>query len=357
MSKRWAHHTKSGGYDQLARRCGTTEVGRPSCSGFAMRTLRAAWRRLYVASPYLLDYRFEDFLAEVKTVLSARLRGVDIVHALYGDEHLNILLSARRLLPCPLVATFHLPSTRVVERFEKGQFEKLRRLDGAIVVSTAQLAAFRRWLGMDNVVFVPHGIDIHAFQPASSRPEREGLRLICVGHHMRDFAMVRRVADLCQNERLPVRFDIVTSQANFDHFAGCANATCRSGISEEDLISLYQAADALFMPVTDATANNAVLESLACGTPVITTDVGGMRDYLDSSCGWLLPCADTEATMNLIRCLARDKSSLIPRGHAARERAECFSWEHVVEQCRVAYTNLLSTGRIVGTSASLQENE
>ncbi len=315
-----------------------------------MRSLRAAWRRLYGGNPYLLDYRFEDLVAELKTVLVSRLRRVDIIHALYGDEHLNLLLSAKSLLPCPLVATFHLPTSRVTGRFENGQFEKLRRLDGAIVVSTAQLVVFRRWFGRDNVVFVPHGIDTDVFQPASSRPDVDGLRLICVGGHMRDFAMLHRVADFCQNERLPVHFDLVIPQADFRCFTGCDNVTCWSNISEEDLIGLYQAADVQFIPVTDATANNAVLESLACGTPVITTDVGGMRDYVSSSCGWLLPCADTEAALSLIRDLTRDKSPLVSRRPGARTQAECFSWDRVVEQCSVAYANVLSTGHIVRTS-------
>jgi glycosyltransferase involved in cell wall biosynthesis len=31
--------------------------------------------------------------------------------------------------------------------------------------------------------------------------------------------------------------------------------------------------------MSDSGANNAIVESLACGLPVITTDVGGIRDY------------------------------------------------------------------------------
>ena len=35
-----------------------------------------------------------------------------------------------------------------------------------------------------------------------------------------------------------------------------------------------------------------LIEGLACGVPILTTDVGGIRDFADDDCGWILP-ADT----------------------------------------------------------------
>ena len=345
LTKRWSHHTKSGGYDQLARNHGNSEITRVSCRGFTLRCLRAVWRRSYHVSPYLLDYTFEDFLAEYKALAASWIIREDILHALYGDEQLVILLRFRSLLPCPIVATFHLPTWRVMERFKKRQLHELRRLDGAIVVSTAQLPAFYEWLGEDKVVYIPHGVDVHVFHPSSSRVGDEVLRLLFVGSHMRDFALAHRVIDRCMADRMKVHFDIVTHPSYFSHFTGCEGTTLRSAISEEELVSLYQSADATFLPVTDATANNAVLESLACGTPIITSDVGGMRDYVDPSTGWLLPPNDTDAAIDLIQQLSHSRSALVHKREAARKQAERFSWEQVVQECHAAYENLLLNGR------------
>src|SRR6185295_2760099 len=106
---------------------------------------------------------------------------------LNGDEQLDWLLRRRRLLPCPLVATFHLPPNRVRERFEKSQKHLLSGIDLAVVVSRSQLQDFRNWLGADRVVYVPHGIDTDRFCPGERPARRDGVRLITAGHHMRDW--------------------------------------------------------------------------------------------------------------------------------------------------------------------------
>lgn len=346
LTKRWSHHTQSGGYDRLARGNGILEIVRSDDRRFVLRGLRAVWCRVRRANPYLLDYTFGDFWAEHRALVAAWLTRADIVHVLYGDEQLDVLLRRRSLLPCPLIATFHLPSGRVAERFERGQAEDLQRLDGAIVVSTAQLPAFREWLGEDRVVYIPHGIDTEVFHPAPEFTPDETLRLVFVGSHMRDFTLAHRAMDVCTAEGIKVCLEVVTARNCFGHFTGCEGVAVRSGVSEGQLISLYQSADALFLPVTDATANNAVLEAMACGTPVITSDVGGMRDYVDSSAGWLLPSEDADAAVDLIRQLARDRSASVAKRKAARKRAESFSWEHVLRQCRAAYQNLLQKGHL-----------
>ncbi len=352
LSKRWEHHTESGGYDRLGWEIAESIVTRCEVSGFWRRAVRLWWRRQSNSREYLMDYHYEDWLAELSLLVKSRLRRPDIVHVLYGDEQLDLLLRKRWFLPCPIVSTFHLPSRRVAERFEKRQRDELRRLDGAIVVSSAQLPAFRDWLGAEKVVFIPHGIDIHTFRPAPSHDTGNVLRLAFVGSHMRDFALTHRVIDRCQAEKLRVQFEIVTSSNTVGHFTGCGATNIRGAISEGQLIALYQSADALFLPVTDATANNSILESLACGTPIITTDVGGMRDYVDASCGWLLPPGDVDAAMGLLHCLVRDRSPLISRREAARKQAEKFSWERVIQRCFDAYKDLLVTGNICGNSPS-----
>lgn len=65
-------------------------------------------------------------------------------------------------------------------------------------------------------------------------------------------------------------------------------------MSEEDLLVAYRQADLLALPLKDCTANNSILEAMACGLSVVTTDIGGIRDYVDDTCALLSARGDAE---------------------------------------------------------------
>jgi glycosyltransferase involved in cell wall biosynthesis len=349
--KRWQHLSASGGYEQLARAVGAEVISRRLRRRTILhRVERGLWRGLTHPKPYMLDYRYEDWLVELRVLCRSWLHPPNVVHVLYGDEELDLLLRHRRLLPCPLVASFHLPPNRVRERFEVTQKHLLSGIDVAVVVAKNQLRPFSNWLGPDRVVYIPHGIDTDQFCPGECLPRRECVRLITVGHHMRDWKAIDEIIAQCVAQRLPVRFDIVTAHHGLSSSANLPNVHFHSRISEEDLIRLYREADALLLPVLDATANNAVLEALACGTPVISTMVGGIPDYVDNTCGWLFESSEVAGIVNLISEICDEREIASSRRSAARNKALVFSWERVAAKMRVVYA-AVARHRCLGTSS------
>ena len=61
-----------------------------------------------------------------------------------------------------------------------------------------------------------------------------------------------------------------------------------ANISQEDLKDYYNAADMLALTSIREGMPNVVLESIACGTPVVATDVGGVSEVLTESCGIII---------------------------------------------------------------------
>jgi glycosyltransferase involved in cell wall biosynthesis len=349
LVKRWENHTTSGGYDQLAKAVGGEVVLRRTGRGIFRRVRARLWRQFF-PKMYLLDYRFDDWLAEMCVLGRSWWRPPDVVHVLYGDEQLDLLLRRRQFLSCPLIVTFHLPPHRVRERFEETQRHLVSGIDLAVVVARNQLQSFGDWLGENRVIYVPHGIDTVRFCPSDRQPRRDCVRLITVGDHMRDWKALDEIIDQCQARKLGVRFDIVALKHGLSGSAHLPNVHFHSRIPEEHLIRLYREAHALLLPIIDATANNAVLEALACGTPVISTAVGGIPDYVDQTCGWLFEMSEVDRIVSLIADICNKQEVALSRRVAARNKALDFSWESVAAKMRKVY-EVVANGRLPASAA------
>jgi glycosyltransferase involved in cell wall biosynthesis len=340
LSKRWQHHTSSGGYDRLADFLSHPVIQRKPLTRLGRLERRVAGR-WWAPPPMLVDYGYADVAAERRAFASAWLNRARVVHVLYGDEQLDLLLRLRRWLPAKLVATFHLPWFRSRQRFEAQRELLSRSVDHFIAVSSDLATDLAAMFGEHRVSFVPHGIDTEVFRPTLCSRQDGPLRLLTVGFHMRDLELVHRVADKSAHAGLPVRFQFVGPSHIAPAFIGCDNVEVFSDIDESTLIRMYQDADAALLPVTAATANNALLEAIACGTPVISTDVGGIRDYLDDRAGWLLPKGDCAALMELVDRLNASPDLCSLKKSSARELAETFAWPRVAAQCERVYAQVI----------------
>ena len=345
LSKRFSHHTTSGGYDRLAEYLGASVVARPEFTSFPLRALEKLWSYWNETSLIHPHYRMEDRIAEEKTFWNAIVGRVDIVHALYGDEQVDLLLRRIGLLRAPLVLSFHYPLERIRHVFRNVPKETLARIGGVTTVGLHDIAGLKEWLGPDKVIYAPLGVDTEIFKPIEIREPRETTRFLFVGLHMRDFEVAHTTIDRCMLAGFDAEFDVVLPADKQLFFTGCTNVRRHSNISEANLLQLYQQADALFLPLTDATSSQAVLESLSCGTPVISTNVGSLYGYVDDTCGWLLPAGDADAAFACLSAIVADRSVSESLRPAARARGKSLAWENTARPILAGYKNLLETGR------------
>jgi glycosyltransferase involved in cell wall biosynthesis len=108
---------------------------------------------------------------------------------------------------------------------------------------------------------------------------------------------------------------------------GVRHRVCFAGAREQsELVSWYNAADVLVLCSTMEGSPNVVLESLACGTPVIATAVGGIPEVVQGRAGRLL---ESRTHTELARAVL-DLRSSPPAREEVREFARNFGWEHTV---------------------------
>jgi glycosyltransferase involved in cell wall biosynthesis len=85
--------------------------------------------------------------------------------------------------------------------------------------------------------------------------------------------------------------------------------------------------------------SNALLEYMACGLPIVCTDVGGNAEVvLDDQTGYLIPPGDVEALVSSLRRLRNSPALCSLLGEAGRRRVEqAFTVERMVYETTRAY--------------------
>ncbi len=344
ISLRHAHHARGSGYDRLldylpARAGGPVQPDGLWLRAFA-RALRPAVR--YSGSTW---YHRDCLLGEIAAARHWFRPRRQVFHFLYGENlfrYFGLLKhTARRH---PIVCTYHTPP----ERFEQVVRSPmhLKRVDAVVVLTRSARAPFVELLGEDRVHFVPHGVDVEHFRPGPRRPKptADELHCLCVGSHLRDYQTLARAAERLHAEEAGIRFTVITGRRHRAVLSGLPNVTVREGLDDEALLRAYQQTDAFVLPLRAATANNALLEALACGAPVVANSVEGISDYLSESCALRFATGDHGALAACLKRL-RDSPELRERlARASRERALEFRWEAVAEQLAALYAGLLGGG-------------
>ncbi|MDG5469934.1 glycosyltransferase [Deltaproteobacteria bacterium IMCC39524] len=109
------------------------------------------------------------------------------------------------------------------------------------------------------------------------------------------------------------------------------------------LVELFSAADVVVAPSTEDNLPLVVMEALACGTPCVAFDVGGMQDMIDhGNNGYLAKAYDTDDLAKGISWVLEDENRLHGLSKSARIKViEEFTTETVAKSYVQLYERLL----------------
>lgn len=343
VGSRYHHHAQHSGYEGFRRYIGT--YLKPLIKTRYLKFKfdpELAWR-IDVAVARLTGRKFFSlYLLLTEMGVAAHMvrhRGF-VYHILYGDTDVWMLGRAGRITGNYVVAAFHEPA-EILESLVSAKL--VQSLDGVLLVSDSQRAFFERFIPADRVFVVPHGVDTDFFHPAlesSAQPT-----CITVGSHSRDFKTLGTAIDLVLSKRPDVRFVAVGTNGEmggppFRH----PRVEHLDGISDEQLRSRYQSASVGVYCFQHVTANNAVLEAMSCGIPVVVTDIGGMREYTSSPGAILCSPQDAGAIARGVLQVIEDEGGAAARRSAARQHALGFDYRIAAERMGQVYSQIAARG-------------
>lgn len=202
---------------------------------------------------------------------------------------------------------------------------------------TLQLHAWGVTAGKLHVL--PNGVDLQRFvpQPTAAARARTGLQgapaLLCVGNlvAVKGQALALEALALLHRTRPQATLTLLgdgplrpTLERQARNLGLAGHVRFAGRVANEELAAWYSAADLTLLPSHSEGWANVLLESLACGTPVVATAVGGSGEVISvPAAGALLQGRDPAAFAALIE----RQLAMPPDPAAVRRYAEGFAWE------------------------------
>ena len=326
------------------------------------------------AAPVAKDDMFR-WMPEFAERLAAtwRWRRPDVVHAHFWMS--GWAATAARPAGVPLVQTFHALGS--VKRRHQGAADTspperpavergLARDVDAIVATCDDEVTELTALGAppDRVTVVPCGVD-RLFQPIGPRdqlPRRRPVRLACVSR----FVPRKGIGDVLEAVALlgddvelvvaggPARADLPRDPEaqRLRRLAAHLGVTGRcdfvGSLDRADVAALLRSSDLAVCAPWYEPFGIVPVEAMACGLPVVGTDVGGLRDTIvDGVTGRLVPPRRPEALAGAIGELLADPARRRTMGIAAVRRADLqYRWPTIARRVADVYAALLTPDTI-----------
>ncbi|MGH0034466.1 MAG: glycosyltransferase [Myxococcota bacterium] len=289
-----------------------------------------------------------------RSVLRAARRipfGPDVVYAhfLFPSGHTGLELAERLGVPA-VVAVGESGFSLYEETLGRARVEATaRRFDGIVSVSQGN----RDWVveryGVDpeRVVVVPNATDTEHFRPRDRAALREELGLprdrVLVGFsgHFDERKGPLRVMEAIRE--LP-EVGAVFLGSGAQQPSGEQVLVARRVPNAE--VARYMAAtDVYVLPTLNEGSPNAVIEAMACGLPIVSSDIPSLRETVPPEAAHLVDPRDIDALRGAIRTLVDDAGLRERMGAAARAHAERSSIAARADRIRSFLCQVVERGR------------
>jgi glycosyltransferase involved in cell wall biosynthesis len=259
-------------------------------------------------------------------------------HLLYGEHFLRFAKALPDTLLRRSLVTLHQPYSQ----WQGPALRELARIPHRLFLFHPAPGTFEPHASGSQHV-IRHGVDTEFYTPG---PTHDPGRVLYSGVHLRNLPMLERVIErlLARDRAISIDMLVPLAHRGKDVFARLARhprLVWHAGLDEFQLRELYRRCAAMLLPMQDSGANTAVVEALASGLPVVTTDVGGIRDYGGGTVYPLVANDDDEAMALAVQRLLGDDRHRGEQSRAARRFAqEQLAWERVVARHIAIYKTL-----------------
>lgn len=196
-------------------------------------------------------------------------------------------------------------------------------------------------------VVIPNGVDLSIFRPSHHPPSAREQTILFVGRLVSQKGVdVLLRAFRVLLFRFPAARLIIAGDGyealylqRLSRYLGIFEEVSFLGWqSASSLVRLYQNARAVAIPSRYEPFGLVALEALACATPVVASETGGLAEIIRNGVdGYLVPPDDHLRFAHRLAILVSDSSYAAELGKVGRIRAAQFSWASVATETQALY--------------------
>ena len=326
--------------------CVTLRSPQSWARGVQVQTGEWGGERFTRVGNYLSELEFQRY--RPRQVLTELLAGFDLVQIVAGAPAWGWIARDLSVPTALQVATLAAVERRAVldqgsaaARLWRGGMTRvttaleargLECVDAVFVENQWMFDALRERLAPEQVIFAAPGVDTEHFRPAASPPDASG-PILCVGRmadaRKRCDVLFDAYASLC--ERLPDGPPLCIAGGSGPPEACWARASergirdrieYRANVTADELAEIYRGATLFALSSDEEGLGIVILEAMASGLAVVSTDCGGpSTSVLEGETGLLVPRNDADALAAGMYALLTDPARRGRMGRAGRARA------------------------------------
>ena len=201
---------------------------------------------------------------------------------------------------------------------------------------------------------IPNGIDLSQFTPSTNKNADE-LEILTVGRAVKRKGfqyLIMALPEIISRAAVPFHVTIVGTGPYLQELI---KLTEEIGVEEyvqflglvdhNEVHNVYQGADVFILPSLAEGMPNVILEAMASGLPIITTDTGGTKELVNDN-GIIIPLRDSKAIADAILNLFDTLGLRKKMGIRSREIAESLSWKNVAQDYFKIYEEITNKGDV-----------
>lgn len=276
----------------------------------------------------------------------------DILH-IHSPLTPTLPIISLKYAKCPKVGTFHtyFETARGYRLWNRYVQRMMDALDGRIAVSQSCIDSLARYFRIPEYEIIPNGVNTEFFKKMEIK--KDGKIILFIGRFdpRNNLHLLISAFKLLKKDIPSARLYIIGYGFGESYYNGLIPATMKRDViflggMNDERPYYYNLADVICYPVDKASFGITLLESMACGTPMVLTDVAGFKGIVSDGKEALFVQPDVYEIKSALTKILKDESLRREMSENCLKKAREYSWENITKRI-LAYYQRIIKGRKV----------